>query len=63
MHDLVLGTGWHAGLKRFRTLFEAHEHQNLGAQGLLIELDRLLAAAVEKKIGFDWHEYVLPLVT
>jgi hypothetical protein len=49
MHDLVLGTGGnHAGLWRFRTVFETHEHHYLRADGLLVELDGFLAPAGEK---------------
>src|SRR5262249_25983526 len=51
MHDLVVAAGRnHAGRRRFRAFLIAHHHLDLGAQRLLVELDRLLAAAVEEQI-------------
>ena len=53
MHDFVLAARRdHAGLERFRTFFETHEHDHFRAERLLVELDRLLAAAIEEQIGF-----------
>jgi hypothetical protein len=34
-----------------RALLEAHHHVDLGAERLLVELERLFAAAVEEQIG------------
>src|SRR5215469_8325452 len=52
MHDLVVAAGWnHAGRRRLRAVLETHHHLDLGAERLLVELDRLLAAAVEEQIG------------
>src|SRR5262249_59393441 len=48
-----------SGRRRFRALFVAHQHQDFGAQGFFVELDRLFAAAVEKQIGFDSHSFIL----
>src|SRR5262245_42753426 len=51
MHDLVVAAGRnHAGRRRFRAFLIAHHHLDLGAERLLVELDRLLAAAVEEQI-------------
>src|SRR5215472_17580499 len=51
MHDLVVAAGRnHAGRRRLRAFLIAHHHLDLGAQRLLVELDRLLAAAVEEQI-------------
>src|SRR5215475_141242 len=51
MHDLVVAAGRnHAGGRRLRAFLIAHHHLDLGAQRLLVELDRLLAAAVEEQI-------------
>ena len=41
---------------------EAHEHHHLSAEGLLIELDRLLAAAIEEQVGLDVHSISLSVV-
>src|SRR5215510_434494 len=51
MHDLVVAA-WrdHTGRRRLRAFFIAHHHLDLGAERLLVELDRLLAAAVEEQI-------------
>src|SRR5215471_15887334 len=37
-----------AGKRWFRALFVAHDHQDLGAQRLLVKLDRLFATTVEE---------------
>src|SRR5262245_54250338 len=51
MHDLVVAAGRnHAGRRRLRAFLIAHHHLDLGAECLLVELDRLLAAAVKKQI-------------
>src|SRR6516164_9001849 len=51
MHDLVVAAGRnHAGRRRLRAFLIAHHHLDLGAERLLVELDRLLAAAVEEQI-------------
>src|SRR6516162_3135179 len=51
MHDLVVAAGRnHAGRRRLRAFLIAHHHLDLGAQRLLVELDCLLAAAVEEQI-------------
>src|SRR5215471_12160260 len=51
MHDLVVAAGRdHPGRRRLRAFLIAHHHLDLGAERLLVELDRLLAAAVEKQI-------------
>src|SRR5262249_14941075 len=51
MHDLVVAAGRnHAGRRRLRAFLIAHQHLDLGAERLLVELDRLLAAAVEEQI-------------
>src|SRR5260370_18438971 len=51
MHDLVVAAGRNpVGRRRFRAVLETHHHLDLGAERLLVELDRLLAAAVEEQI-------------
>src|SRR6516165_5561746 len=51
MHDLVVAAGRDpAGRRRLRAILETHHHLDLGAERLLVELDRLLAAAVEEQI-------------
>src|SRR5215831_7419912 len=51
MHDLVVAAGRdHAGRRRLRAFLIAHHHLDLGAERLLVEIDRLLAAAVEEQI-------------
>src|SRR5262249_39483382 len=51
MHDLVVAAGRNpAGRRRLRAFLKAHHHLDLGAERLLVELDRLLAAAVEEQI-------------
>src|SRR5262249_8754218 len=51
MHDLVVAARRdHAGGRRLRAFLIAHHHLDLGAERLLVELDRLLAAAVEEQI-------------
>src|SRR4029450_3983603 len=48
MHDLVVAAGRnHAGLRAF---LETHHHLDLGPKRLLVEVKRLLAAAVESQI-------------
>ncbi|SOY59563.1 exported hypothetical protein [Cupriavidus taiwanensis] len=60
MHDLVLGA--RAGLAAFAALAgvgvvgEGHAGVDLGAKGLLVELDRFIATAFEKQIGLDFHD-------
>ena len=57
VHHLVLGAGRdHAGRVRFGAVLEAHEHRHLGAERAAVELDRLLAAAVEEQVGLDQHD-------
>src|SRR5262245_19644271 len=59
MHNLVIPTRRYlSGRRRFRALFVAHQHQDFGAQGFFVEVDRLFAAAVEKQIGFDSHSFI-----
>ena len=56
MHHLVLGTGRdHAGFMGIRAVLETHEHRHLGAERAAVELDRLLAAAIEEQVGLDLH--------
>jgi hypothetical protein len=43
---------------RIRAVPEAHQH--LGAERLPVELDGLLAAAVEEEVGLDSHMRLLP---
>src|SRR5207245_8932834 len=51
MHDLVVAAGRNpAGGRGFRAVLETHHHLDLGAERLLVEFDRLLAAAVEEQI-------------
>src|SRR5262245_59722789 len=51
MHDLVVAARRdHAGGRRLRAFLIAHHHLDLGAERLLVELDRLFAAAVEEQI-------------
>src|SRR6266542_2568685 len=53
MHDLALGTRRdHGGVG---AVLEAHEHRHLGAERAPVELDRLLAAALEEQVGLDLH--------
>src|SRR6185437_12568084 len=60
MHHLVLGAGRdHAGLMRLGRFLEAQEHDHFGAGGLAVEIDRLLAAAVEEQIGLYLHGTLL----
>ena len=40
---------------RLRRLLAAHQQGDFGAQRLDVEVQRLLAAAVEEQIGFDFH--------
>jgi hypothetical protein len=57
VHDLVLAAGRnHAGRRFLRTFVEAHHHPDLGAERLLVEVDRLLAAAIEEQIRCHWHD-------
>src|SRR5436305_13487287 len=57
MHDLVLAAGGnHAGRRRLRAFLVAHHHLDLGPKRLLIEVERLLAAAVEEQIRCYWHD-------
>src|SRR6516164_5963023 len=51
MHDLIVAAGRNpVGRRRLRAVLETHHHLDLGAERLLVELDRLLAAAVEEQI-------------
>src|SRR4029434_2700924 len=51
MHDPVLTAGReHAGRRRLRAFLETHHHLDLGPKRLLVEVKRLLAAAVENQI-------------
>ena len=54
MHHLVLAA-WrdHAGGNR--AFLVAHEHRHFRAKRLLVELDRLFAAAIEEQIGLYLH--------
>jgi len=62
VHHLVSGIGReHAGFAWFRAFLEAHEHRHLGAERAAVELDCLLAAAVEEQIGLDLHGISLGL--
>jgi hypothetical protein len=55
MHHFVLGARWsHARLRRGIVL-EAQQDLHFGAERRLVELDRLLAAAVEEQIGLHVH--------
>ncbi|SOZ17385.1 exported hypothetical protein [Cupriavidus taiwanensis] len=60
MHDLVLRA--RAGLAAFAALAgvgvvgKGHARVDLGAEGLLVELDRFIATAFEKQIGLDLHD-------
>src|SRR5262245_13381377 len=57
VHDLVLAAGRnHAGRRLLRTFVESHHHPDLGAERLLVEFDRLLAAAIEEQIRCHWHD-------
>jgi hypothetical protein len=38
-----------------RSVLETHEHRDLGAERAAVELDRLLAAALEEQVGLDLH--------
>ena len=60
MHDLV-GVGRHGAIRarRLGVVLEAQQHLDLGAEGLLVELDRFLAASVEIQIGLDQHGALL----
>ena len=56
MHHLVLGTGrGHAGFMGIRAILEMHEHRHLRAECAAVELERLLAAAIEEQVGLDLH--------
>src|SRR5919108_4909832 len=51
MHDLVVAAGRnHAGRRRLRAFLETHHRLDLGSKRLLVEVKRLLAAAVENQI-------------
>src|SRR5215211_3504754 len=56
MHDLVLAAGLnHAGRGWFRIFLEAHHHLDFGAERLLVELECLLAPAVEEQVRCYRH--------
>ena len=56
VHHLVLGTGrHHAGWLGLRAVLEAHEHGHFRAERFAVELERLVAAAVEEQVGLDLH--------
>src|SRR5262249_28945372 len=51
MHALVVAAGRNpAGRRWFRAVLETHHHLDFGAERLLVEIDRLLAAPVEEQI-------------
>ena len=55
MHHLVL-----VGRRAHRlvgTVLPTHQHRHLGAERLLIEIERLVAAAVEEQIGLNLHGF------
>ncbi|MCY1305294.1 hypothetical protein D9M70_550900 [compost metagenome] len=60
MHDLVfrsrrsLAAG--VGLFGLGVLLERHPHIDLGAKGLLVELDSFIATAFKKEIGLYLHD-------
>src|SRR5262249_23441287 len=57
VHDLVVPARRHpAGKRWFRALFVAHDHQDLGAQRLLVKIDRLFATTVEESICIYSHK-------
>src|SRR6185436_4487437 len=57
MHDLVAGI--RRVVLRIRILLVADHRLDLGAEALLVELERLLRAAFEKQIGLDLHYELL----
>jgi len=54
MHDLVAAIGRNHGL--LRAFLEPHHHLDLGAERLTVEIERLLAAAVEKQVWLNQHD-------
>lgn len=55
MHDLIVAAG--RVVLRLRILLEPHEHDHFGAEGFLIEIQRLFGAAVEHQIGIHVHGF------
>src|SRR5436190_24022823 len=60
MHHLVLGPGRAPFLRFRRRVLEAHQHLDLDAERLLVEVERLLGAAVEEQIDLGLHGWSLP---
>src|SRR5262249_1200634 len=55
MHPLVFRAGRDHALLIRGAILEAREHLHFGAERTLVELDGLLAAAIEGEVGLDNH--------
>jgi len=61
MHDLVLVAGRATAVGRVRAVPVAHQHVDLRAECLPVEVDRLFAATIEEQIRLDLHGKLLSL--